>query len=283
MKIVICILMSLNIYASGTVGGSSSSAGKGSSSGSIKNKFFEKKREENRKKRIGSNVKSFDHSHQKWNAILNKNIVVVKKGITKLKYNEVNQGKLVAYTNSLLKVSKKTVDSWSKNQQLAFYFNLYNALTIKLITDQKKEIKSIKDIGSLFKSTWKKKFFVLFGEKSYLDRIEHELVRSNEKLFDHRLHFAFNCASIGCPALPNYAFNAGSLEKQLKKAENDFLADSSRNKIDGNIAYVSEIFKWYKSDFQKSFGSLEKYFMQKYKVKKINVKYLDYDWNLNKI
>jgi hypothetical protein len=98
-----------------------------------------------------------------------------------------------------------------------------------------------------------------------------------------RIHFAINCASYSCPKLVNSAFTAGQMEKQLQSATEDFVNDTTRNKFDENTAQLSEIFKWYKSDFTDNGTVLE--YIKKYGGKPINTKskvsYLKYDWSLN--
>ena len=241
---------------------------------------------------------SFDHSHSLWSEILQKNVLVLREGeASRLNYQNVDQKKLKKYTRSLLSASKKQVESWRRENQLAYYFNLYNALTVERILKDY-PLDSIRDLGSFFTSPWEEEFFTLFGEKAYLDKIEHEIVRGgdfNEPL----LHFAFNCASIGCPALLNKAFVGKKLEEQLQKATKNFLSDRLRNDLKARkkTLYVSKIFDWYGEDFEKGhrgFHSLKDFFKEyadnladtKKEKKKLlsgdyEIKFLSYDWDLN--
>jgi len=244
-------------------------------------------------------VQAFDHSHALFTTILSKNVIVKEGGkSTQLDYKNVDKAQLKSYTKSSLAVSKSEVDAWTKEQQLAFYFNLYNALTIELILT-KYPVKTIKDIGSgfIFKKPWKEEFFTLFGKKSYLDRIEHELVRNNSKLFDPLLHVAFNCASIGCPGLPNEAFQASKLETQLTQSMKNFLSDENRNNVKGKEVYLSKIFKWYQGDFEKGARGMKslKDLLSIYadsiakspqdlatiKSRNYSIEFSEYNWNLN--
>ena len=97
-----------------------------------------------------------------------------------------------------------------------------------------------------------------------------------------RIHFAINCASYSCPKLVNAAFTVANMEQELEQATKDFVNDTTRNQF-GEKAKLSEIFKWYKSDFTDN-GTLLEY-IAKYSNKNINIKskigYLDYDWSLN--
>lgn len=93
----------------------------------------------------------------------------------------------------------------------------------------------------------------LLGKTRSLDDIEHGLIRGNGKYNDPRIHFAVNCASIGCPALREEAYNATDLESQLQEQTVRFLSDMTRNIAQDNTLSVSSIFKWYGDDFEQGF------------------------------
>ncbi len=163
-----------------------------------------------------------------------------------------------------------------KNKK-AFWINAYNFLTIELII-REKESESIKNLGTLVKSPWKRFSWKLAGKDYTLDYIEHKILRP---LGDPAIHFAINCASVSCPDLRNESYKDDTLEQQLK--EQTMLILNSKTKglrIDGSTSYMSELFKWFAEDFHKGdvMAWLEKNYNQKLPKK---VKYLDYDWSLN--
>ncbi len=163
----------------------------------------------------------------------------------------------------------------AKEEQLAYYINLYNAGTVKLIADNY-PLKSIKDI----KNPWNQKIIILGDIRISLNDIEHEILR---KMKEPRIHFAINCASYSCPKLLNEAYTAVQLERQLHQAAVSFINDPKRNRISENKAEVSEIFNWFKKDFTVD-GSLVSYLNQFAKEPLHNsdkVVYLSYDWSLN--
>jgi hypothetical protein len=188
------------------------------------------------------------------------------------------------------------------HERLAFWINMYNAWTIKIVVDNY-PIKSITDlgadlvIGAIFKTTvWDKQLVEIKGAKMSLNTIEHDIIR---KYRDARIHFAIVCASKSCPPLRNEAYNAESLNEQLDEQARVFLADTSRNKlnVDKEELQLSKIFSWFAGDFKKdkSFekgnGSLIK-FIARYvpkgtadkllaNEKDLEISYLDYDWSLN--
>src|SRR5690606_21092059 len=174
---------------------------------------------------------------------------------------------------------------WSKDDQLAYWINAYNAFTVKLIVDNY-PVESIKDLGPalkipMLKDVWHYKFFTIAGQESSLDEIEHSILR--KEFEEPRIHFAINCASVSCPPLLNEAFEAKTIDAQLDKVAKDFINDSSRNKITPSAIQVSSIFSWFKGDFTKNGTLID--FLNNYSTVKIKsdakVSHLDYDWNLN--
>ncbi len=177
-------------------------------------------------------------------------------------------------------------DKLSRNEQLAFYINAYNAWTIKLVLSGYPNIKSIKDLATWPGSPWKKKICRINGKVITLDHIEHNILRPRFK--DPRIHFAVNCASKGCPPLRTEAYQGSIIDKQLDDAVKNFINDPKQNYLRGNKLYVSKIFKWFSGDFnndiarfvlQYANNDLKKRLMPKQKM--VKVSFLDYDWTLN--
>jgi hypothetical protein len=242
----------------------------------------------------------FDHSG--WGALLKEHVRVLDSGeASQVDYAGLSarRNELRAYLSELSAVRRDQFDLWSTDDQLAFLLNAYNSWTVELILTRYPDLDSIKDLGSFFQSPWKIRFLTLFGEKVSLDEIEHELIRGSGRYNDPRIHFAVNCASIGCPALRPEPFRGQELQHQLDDATSLFLRDRSRNRLDGKILKVSSIFTWYREDFEQGFrsiDSLEQFFAdhaedlqmtdeQKRQLLsgKIKIEFLDYDWELNSI
>ncbi len=245
---------------------------------------------------------AFEGNHQAWNQLLKDNVVLSVDGFS----SQVNyaglakqQTALNQYLISLSSVHQATFDAWSKDEQLAFLINAYNAWTVALILTSYPDLESVKDLGSFFNPPWGKAFFTLFDKKHSLNDIEHELIRGSGRYNDPRIHFAVNCASIGCPALRNEAYTSEVLNDQLNQQTLAFLSDKRRNRLNKDTLEVSSIFKWYKEDFEQGwmgFGSLEDVFIkyadalqlshkdiQKLKTQDLDIDYLDYDWSLNDV
>jgi len=180
----------------------------------------------------------------------------------------------------------KPNESWSGNEQLAFWINAYNAYTVQLILDHY-PLESIKDIkrGIPFvNSVWDIKFIEIAGKKYDLNKIEHGILR---KRFDEpRIHFAINCASMSCPVLLNEAFRPEVIDEQLHHAAINFLQDPSKNILEKDIVQISKIFSWFKGDFS-SRGMRLIDFLNQYSVVEIEhnakITYFRYDWTLNEL
>ena len=229
-----------------------------------------------------------DFSYDDYRKVLKK--FVIKNTTTRVDYSGLRKDRefLDSFTARASEVKESEYLSWSEKSRLAFLINAYNAFTLKLIIDND-PVKSIRDLGGLFSSPWKKNFFSLFGEKRSLDWVEHERIRKDFN--EPRIHFAVNCASIGCPPLRNEPYVAGKLELQLESAAVAFLSDKQQNYSDGKVLYLSKIFEWYGDDFRKEGSSLENFVAQRMplslELKKslragqLEIQYLDYDWHLN--
>jgi hypothetical protein len=238
--------------------------------------------------------------HAGWDALLKKHVQPLRGGqASQLDYAGMARDKaaLQQYLDSTSAVSRAAFDTWAKPEQLAFLLNAYNAWTVALVLTRYPDLKSIKDLGSLFSSPWKKEFVPLLGETRSLDDLEHKLIRGSGRYNDPRIHFAANCASVGCPALRAEAFVASQLDVQLEDATRLFLSDKTRNRVVGKGMEVSSIFKWYTGDFEQGWRGTNSLgqFLALYReplglnneqasrlsAGDMDVSFLDYDWQLN--
>jgi Protein of unknown function, DUF547 len=244
---------------------------------------------------------AFDQTHAAWSSLLKKNVAWSANGNSStVDYAgfKKDQVALNAYVAQLSAVKETEFKSWTIHQQRAFLINAYNAYTIELILSSYPNLKSIKDLGGLLSSPWSKSFFFLLDQKRSLDDVEHKLLRGAKNFNEPRVHFAANCASVGCPALRPEAYEAAKFEAQLEDQTKRFLSDRSRNRFDKaeDTLYLSRIFDWYDKDFGKDpnaknlseflarySGSLGLSNAEKVRLKnaQIDVDFLDYNWSLN--
>lgn len=240
--------------------------------------------------------------HQQWQALVSQHVKPINHGSsTAVDYAamQVARTQLQSYLKQLSNISQTQFDAWDKSTQLAMLINAYNAWTVELILTKYPDLDSIKDLGGFFSSPWDKSFIPLLGKTRSLNDIEHKLIRGSDRYNDPRIHFAVNCASIGCPALREEAYTGSKLEQQLDAQTKRFLADSSRNYAKGNTVYLSAIFKWYGDDFTQGFAeadSVEAFLLlypnalqlnavQQTAAKKqqLAIDFLDYNWSLNAV
>ncbi len=246
----------------------------------------------------GARTSSFEH--RAWDQLLHRHVVAADNGaVTTVDYAGLldQQPELDLYLEQLAAVSLAEFERWPQAAQLAFLINAYNAWTVKLVLSGYPGIESIKELGSWFSTPWEKKFISLLGTSRSLDDIEHGLIRGSGRYRDPRIHFAVNCASIGCPALRAEAYTAERLDTQLEEQTGLFLSDRSRNRLQDSVLRVSPLFKWYREDFEKGgpgFNSLNGFFatyaealalqdadVQGLQAGQIGIEYLRYDWRLN--
>lgn len=205
-----------------------------------------------------------------WDNLLRK--YVSSNGKVNYKGLQQDKSKLIAFLTILS--SNAPNSTWSKPEKLAYWINVYNAFTVKLIVDNY-PLKSITDLDK----PWDKKF-IKIGNTSYsLGDVENNILR---KMGEPRIHFAINCASVSCPNLLNTAYIPQKLEKQLSTSTKTFLLDKSKNRIAENPMQLSKLFEWYKGDFEG--GNVIK-FINKQLNQSIDestpIKYLEYNWGLN--
>jgi len=241
---------------------------------------------------------TFDHQYAAWDALLKKHVRWLpdnKQSRVNYKGFAADKAEFKKVLDAFSAVPRADFDKWTREQQMVFLTNAYNAFTIQHILSRYPDLKSIKDLGSLIQSAWKKKFFTLLGEERHLDWIEHEQLRPRYN--EPRIHVAVNCASIGCPALPPEAFTPARFDAQLEEGMVRFLGDRTRNRMADGKLEVSQIFKWFREDFEKGnkgFSKLEDVFAkyaeqladvsadrEKIKAKSVSITHLDYDWSLN--
>jgi hypothetical protein len=169
-------------------------------------------------------------------------------------------------------------------ERLALYINAYNAFAIWGIVNGR----SPESLWSR-RTFFKRQKYLLNGQKISLESLEHEKIIP---IGDPRIHFAIVCASLSCPRLSSNAYQSESINIQLHDAANRFINDSTRNRFDFDrrIAFLSKIFEWYADDFEVAGGSTQRYlarFVNDARIQdalrrdEFELRYLEYDWNLN--
>jgi len=233
-----------------------------------------------------TNTATIDHGP--WQELLDAHLQEHPSGVNRfdyagLKANTEHRQKLNSYLLGLTGLDPRT---YSRNEQKAYWINLYNALTVFVIVGRY-PVDSIRDIksGLLTPGPWEMELITIQGEKLTLDNIEHGILRPIWK--DPRIHYAVNCASIGCPNLAPQAYRSDNLERLLENGAREYINHPRGMSVDDGDLVVSSIYDWFKVDFGDTdegvFAHLRQYATPE------NAQMLqghddfddDYDWALN--
>jgi hypothetical protein len=194
--------------------------------------------------------------HAVWDGLLKSHISKDARGLNRITYAKWKAGDHKTLKSYITTLEATDVGALAKPEQFAFWANLYNAKTIDIVLD-KYPVKSIKDIslGGGLKSLvtggpWQAQVTRVGGVALSLDDIEHKILRVFFK--DPRVHYAVNCASVGCPNLQPEAFTGAKLEGQLEAAAKAFINSPRGFVIDNGKTSASNIYSWFVSDFGNS-------------------------------
>ncbi len=209
--------------------------------------------------------------HDAFDSLLQKH--VSNQGVVNYKGLKKDRAPLEAYLQTLS--DNVPQDSDSRESQMAYWINAYNAATLHLII-KNYPLTSITKLDE--GKTWDVKRITLANKKYSLNKIENEILRPKYK--DARIHFAVNCAAKSCPPLHNRAYTADNLEQLLDERTRAFVGNAKYNTLGKQSVKISKIFEWYATDF----GNIQS-FLNKYSDKKVGTKatvtYDEYNWDLN--
>ena len=232
--------------------------------------------------------------HATWDALLKAHVMAGADGTNRIGYagfKAKDQAALKSYIKALETVQPTKL---GRNEAFAFWANLYNAKTIDIVLDAY-PVKSIKDInlgGGLLASVtggpWKAKVLKVAGVEMSLDDIEHGLLRPVFK--DPRIHYAVNCASIGCPNLSRDAFTGATLDTQLDAGAKAYVNSPRGVRADPDGITASSIYNWFVADFGGDETGVIKHLKRyadpllKPKLESITeIADYGYDWTLNDV
>ena len=199
----------------------------------------------------------FDHDYRAYAEVLRAHVVGARVDYATL---QDNRAALDAVVDDLGRVTAPDLAEWTREQQIAYWVNAYNAFTLQVIIDHYpikrrwfnffSPADSIKQIGGV----WSKLRWRAAGGEMTLDEIEHASLRT---LYDEpRIHFAVNCAAVSCPPLRREPYTAGRLDRQLILAARDFLASELGLQVEGSTLRVSSVFDFYRDDFVDQYAGL---------------------------
>ena len=235
-----------------------------------------------------ASTQSIDHTL--WDKFLKQNLVAPHpSGINRVRYTGVAPEHRKALKAYLKNLQSLPISSYNRAEQKAYWINLYNGLTVDLVLSRL-PIESIRDVnispGLFVRGPWGAKLVTVEGERLSLDDIEHRILRPIWK--DNRVHYAVNCASLGCPNLQPDAFTSANTEALLETGAREYVNHPRGLVINNGKLHVSSIYVWFQEDFGGSAEGLMEHW-SKY-AKQVLAEALksysgglehDYDWRLN--
>lgn len=230
--------------------------------------------------------------HSAWGAFLTEYLITDHpSGVNLMKYAAVTSEDRQALQVYIETLQTTPVSALNRNEQMAYWLNFYNALTIEVILAHY-PVSSIRQInispGFFSRGPWGAALVEVEGESLTLNDMEHRILRPIWQ--DARIHYAVNCASIGCPNLQRQAFTADNLETLLEKAAHEFINHARGVDLQGSRLHLSSIFKWFADDFGPNEQTLLEH-LAEYANEPLalvlrqysgRISY-HYDWNLNEI
>jgi hypothetical protein len=227
--------------------------------------------------------------YQVWDNLLARYVKAGADGVHRVNYASLKKRDMPALNSYLTALQAVPVGRLNRDDQLAYWINLYNAMTVKVVADHY-PVKSIQDIdispGLLSSGPWGKKLARVEGEELSLNDIEHRILRPIWR--DPRIHYAVNCASIGCPNLALTAYRGSTVDRALTDAARLYVNDTRGVSVKGDGVTVSRIYDWFIEDFgrteQNVIEHLHQYAMPELSARLKAIGELQdtqYDWTLN--
>ena len=230
--------------------------------------------------------------HQPWQTLLSRYVVESDDGINRVAYSDFDDSSKTLLDQYLTTLSNLQPTQLNQTQQLAYWVNLYNALTVQVVLDHPKK-DSIRSMGPLLSfGPWDNAYLTIEGKPVSVNDLEHRILRPIWQ--DHRLHFVLNCASIGCPNLSRTAYSPENAGDSLAQAERTFLQHPRALSFkDKGVLQLSSLFDWYLEDFAEDERALLAYLaaqrpdlaeaLLNFPVgSSSNIDYV-YDWSLNAV
>lgn len=230
-------------------------------------------------------------NHQRWDAFLDRYVQEDHDGISRLPYARITPADKQSLADYIQAMQTIPILEYTRNEQLAYWLNLYNAVTVNIIL-QHYPVPSIRDIdispGFFADGPWGKKLLNINQQQLSLNDIEHRILRPVWK--DPRIHYAVNCASLGCPNLRKKAFTAANTEATLDLAAKDYINHPRGVRFDEGKLFLSSIYSWFQSDFGIDDAAviqhIRKYAQPELDQKLAGIDFIsgdDYDWSLNDV
>jgi hypothetical protein len=227
--------------------------------------------------------------HVPWDRFLERYTRRTPDGSVRVAYGDVSEGDSAVLTAYIARLAAIPTSTYSRPEQRAYWINLYNALTVRVVLDHY-PVKSIRDIdispGLFDDGPWDKPLVEVEGQPVTLNDIEHRILRPIWG--DPRLHYALNCAAIGCPDLQQAAFTVENTDRLLDAGARAYINSPRGVHFDAGDLIVSSIYAWYAEDFGGSDAAILDH-LRRYAAPDLaeslslfsEIDGHDYDWALN--
>ncbi len=232
-----------------------------------------------------TNTASIDHS--RWGRLLEVYLHEGADGVNRVAYDRLRQIDRANLRTYLGEQSAIDPRDYARDEQLAYWINLYNALTLEVVLDYPRKGSILRMSKRFFAiGPWDDEVTTIAEQAITLNDIEHRILRPIWR--DHRVHYAVNCASLGCPNLQTEAFTRANTERLLANGERSYVNHPRGVRIDdrGRL-FISRIYDWYRDDFAKDDQVLLSYLSQHHlrfadalRTYEGRIRY-EYDWALN--
>lgn len=192
--------------------------------------------------------------HSQWADFLDRYLETdTSSGVNLVRYADVTPSDRRSLQSYIAMLEDVMVSDLNRDEQMAYWLNLYNAVTVELILEHY-PVDSIRDInisGSVFnRHPWDAELVEVEGEALTLNDIEHRIIRPVWE--DPRIHYVVNCASIGCPNLQPTPFTGDTYDAVFDEAAREYLTHPRGVRFEGDTLYLSSIFDWYSEDWDDS-------------------------------
>lgn len=235
---------------------------------------------------VQGEVQEVDHGS--WQQFLDRYLIASRDGINRVRYTAVTTEDRAALSGYVVTLAALDPRILTRAAQQAYWINLYNALTVQVVLEYPRK-RSILRMGRKLLSIgpWDDEVVQIQGQHLTLNDIEHRILRP---LYgDERVHFAVNCASVGCPNLATRAYTPENLESMLEQQMREYLVHSRGLRLEDGKLIASSIFDWYRVDFGGEEPAVRAWLAQRQgalaKVlldPEVDLEY-DYDWALNQV
>lgn len=237
----------------------------------------------------GTNDTPIDHGV--WQQFLSKYVIIPDSGPSRIAYATVapeDKQRLSIYLDELQSVP---VTQYRRDIQFAYWVNLYNAATVDLVL-KNYPITTIRDIdispGWFSFGPWDADLLQVDGERLSLNDIEHRILRPIWQ--DPRIHYALNCASVGCPSLLPTAFTPDNTSILLEAAARAYINSPHGVRIEDGRLVLSSIYNWFRADFGGSLSGVREHIaayadpaLSQELAAQPRLRGYRYDWSLNDV